>query len=68
MAASKPDDRAAPVVSGPKVYGVAKNLTHDHQEYAPGDAVELTAKQAKDLIASGVVVDPDAKKEEQVDA
>lgn len=62
MAAAKPATVAAPpAATGPRVYGVAKNLTHDHEEFAPGDAVELTDKQAKELLALGTVVDPDAK-------
>lgn len=59
---------AAKNPNGAKAYGVLKNLSHDRQEYSPGESVELTEKQAKDLIAAGVLVDPDAKSEESESA
>lgn len=55
---------AAKNPNGKKIYGVLKNLSHDRQEYSAGDSVELTEKQAKDLIAAGVLLDPDEKTEE----
>lgn len=48
---------------GPKIYRVVRNLSHNHSDFVPGDTLELSEKNGAELIALGVVVDPDTKVE-----
>lgn len=40
-----------------KAYTVLTNVKHDGTQYAQGEKVSLTAKQAKPLLANGAVTD-----------
>lgn len=38
-------------------YPVNRKLSHDGEQYGPGDTVDMTAKQAKPLLKLGVISD-----------
>lgn len=63
-----PSDKPAKAKRGEtKLYVLKSDVMHQHQEdgtyvtYSRGDKVPLTYSRARELIASGDVVDPDAK-------
>ena len=40
---------------------VKSNIRHDGEDYAPGETIEVSAKHAEALVASGAVVNPKAE-------
>ena len=55
-------DESTPVIEAPEptdVYRVVRLVNHDNETYLPGDAIELSAKQAAPLLVVGHIDKPE---------